>query len=130
MSNFPTQVNPPFRRLLTPMFKGPSTRDDFVVHNLLCATCLILWTGKSSENQSCTTSRKVVHDLEKSRPMFYFGTINSIPGVETTNHTAYFVAMTTRYDVVFYLTSGRQNKLLTFYTNISTCLNKDCILNL
>ena len=88
-------------------FKGPSTRDDFVVHNLLCATCLIVWTGKSSENQLCTISRKVVHDLEKSRPMFYFGTTNSIPGVETTNHTAYFVAMTTRYDVVFYLTSGR-----------------------
>ena len=50
--------------------KGPSTRDNFVVYNLLCATCLIVWTGKSSENQSCTTSRKVVHDLEKSRPMF------------------------------------------------------------
>ena len=84
--------------------KGPSTRDDFVVHNFLCATCLIVWTGKSSENQSCTTSRKVVHDLEKSRPMFYFGATNSIPGVETANHTAHFVAMTTRYDVVFYLT--------------------------
>ena len=74
-----------------------------VVHNLLCATCLIVWTGKSSKNQPCTTSRKVVHDLEKSRPMFNFGTTNSIPGVKTTNHTAYVVAMTTRYDVVFYL---------------------------
>ena len=59
-----------------------------------------------------------MHDLEKSHPMFYFGTTNSIPGVKTTNHTAYFVAMTTRYDVVFYLP--------TFYTNIST----GCILNL
>ena len=59
--------------------------------------------GEPSENQWCTTSRKVVHDLKKNHPMFYFGTTNSIPGVKTTNHTAYFVAMTTRYDVVFYL---------------------------
>ena len=85
------------------IYKGPSTRDNFVVHNLLCATFLIMWKGKSSENQSCTTSRNVVHDLEKSRPMFYFGTTNSMTGVKTTNHTAYLVAMTTRYDVVFYL---------------------------
>ena len=105
--------------------KGPSTRDDLVVHNLLCATCLIVWTGKSSENQSCTTSRKVVHDLEKSRPMFNFGTTNSIPGVKTTNHTAYFVAMTTRYDVVFYLRLLGGKITADILTNISTCLNKD-----
>ena len=102
--------------------KGLSIRDDFVVHNLLCATCLIVWTGKSSESQSCTTSTKVVHDLEKRRPMFHFGMTNSLSGVKTTNHTTYFIAMTTRCDVVFCLP--------TFYTNISTGLNKGCILNL
>ena len=61
-----------------------------VVHNLLCATCLIVWTGKSSKNQPCTTSRKVVHDLEKSRPMFNFGTTNSIPGVKVVRNVEIF----------------------------------------
>ena len=71
-----------------------------------------------------------MHDLEKSRPMFYFGMTNSIPGVKATNHTAYFVAMTTRYDVVFYLRplGGKVN--CWHSTQIfSTGLNKGCILN-
>ena len=73
------QLTPKTNLIKDCQIKGPSTRADFVVHNLLCATCLIVWTGKSSENQSCTTSRKAVHDLEKCRPMFYFGTTNYIP---------------------------------------------------
>ena len=30
--------------------RGLSTQKDFVMHKLLCATCFIMWTGKSSEN--------------------------------------------------------------------------------
>ena len=95
---------------------------------MLCVTCLTVWTGKSYENRSCTTSRKAVHDLVKSRPMCYFGTTNSIPGVQTTKQTAYVVAMTTRYDVVFYQKLLGSNRIvLTFHKNKSNCFKKGCI---
>ena len=41
--------------------------------------------------------------LGKKSPHVLLLDDKSIDGIQTTNHTAYFVAMTTRYDVVFYL---------------------------
>ena len=38
--------------------------------------------------KSVVRAGKVVHDLEKCRPMLYFETTNSIPGTETTNLTS------------------------------------------
>ena len=46
---------------------------------------------------------KLCMTWKKCPTMFYFGMTISISEVKTTNQTPYFVSMTTRYDVVFYL---------------------------
>ena len=102
---------------------------------LSCTTCCVQHVSLCGQGNRLKISRarrqgKLCTTWKKVAPCSTLGRQILSLELKTTNHTAYFIAMTTRYDVVFYLRILGGKITADILTNISTCLNKDCILNL
>ena len=75
---------------------GPSTQDDFDIHSLLCATCLIVWMGKSSKKSVLHDVNKLCRTWGEKPPHVLLWEDKFDPWIKTINETIYSVAMTTK----------------------------------